>query len=166
MMFFIRGPNRLSEGTRQAIARALGEHPGATEKELVDATGLARGSVAHHLRRMAAQSGVRVVRRGRAAYYFLPTVGTSYQHLMRLVRDDHCAAILRTLELKPRTGIQDLSSELSLSRKIVRRYLTELVDFGLVSRSADYRPRFELTRETTASLREVLRDDDKGLTRP
>lgn len=156
MLLFIRGPNRLSEGTRLAIRQALADHPGATEKELVDATGLARGSVAHHLRRMANAAEVRIQRRGRAAYYFLPNVGPSFQHLMRLVRDDHCAAILRTLDARPQAGIQALSSELSLSRKTVRRYLTELVDVGLVSRSEHYRPRFELSQDALEALRQVL----------
>jgi predicted transcriptional regulator len=76
--------------------------------------------------------------------------------LMPLLRDSLVPHLLERIRQSPGIGIQALSKELSLGRKVVRRQLLALVESGLLQRSEHYRPRFYLREEGVAFLQRHL----------
>ena len=64
-----RGPYVRSAATRARLLALLAERPGMTRADLRRETGLAWGTVAHHLRSMAERGEVEAHRVGRRAHY-------------------------------------------------------------------------------------------------
>jgi len=64
-----RGPYVRSAATRARLLALLAERPGMTRADLQRATGLAWGTVAHHLRSMLERGEVEASRFGRRAHY-------------------------------------------------------------------------------------------------
>jgi predicted transcriptional regulator len=137
-----RYEDRNGPATRQEIVNLLSRQPGLNKSQLCRALGLAWGTVAHHVRLLEAEK--RIVRQdlGGRKHLFVPGTQPQELALMVLLRQEPANRILDLLQDHPGLGIQDLSRSMSLSRKIVRRFLFSLERMGLVQRAVAYRPTF------------------------
>lgn len=130
--------------TRREILNLLRSEPGLTKSQVCRRLNLAWGTVSHHTR-VLEREGLLVRRRvfGFNRYYTGETRGPELQ-LMPLLRESLVPYLLQRVEANPGIGIQALSRELGLGRKVVRRQLESMVEAGLLERSEDYRPKFFL----------------------
>lgn len=83
-----RGPYVRSAATRARLLALLSQRPGMTRADLQRETGLAWGTVAHHLRSMAERGEVEAHRVGRRAHFVVrerpeavvPLTAEAHQH--------------------------------------------------------------------------------------
>lgn len=128
--------------TRREILNLLRSEPGLTKSQVCRRLNLAWGTVSHHTR-VLERDGALARRRilGFNRYYTSDARGPELQ-LMPLLRESLVPYLLQRVEATPGIGIQKLSRELGLGRKVIRRQLESMVEAGLVERSSDYRPKF------------------------
>lgn len=143
---------RNGPATRAEILNLLRHEPGLTKTQVCRRLGLGWGTVSHHIRVMERERQV-VQRRflGFNRIYWSQARSPELS-LMPLLRDSLVPHLLERIQRSPGIGIQALSKELSLGRKVVRRQLLALVESGLLQRSEHYRPRFYLREEGAAFL--------------
>lgn len=128
--------------TRQEILNLVRDAQGLTKTELTARLGLAWGTVHHHLRVLVRERQLVQRRTLGWSRYFTTDVGGVEFGLMPLLREDLVPALIERVRQNPGIGIQSLSADLGISRKIVRSRLERLVETGLLERSEHYRPRF------------------------
>lgn len=148
---FLGGKTRGQE-SRDAITNAVSCHPGATRSQLCRLTGLAWGSVAHHVDAMKARGELVAVRRGARELHFHPLTPAAHRHILAVLCDRLALRIVEKMRQTDSLGIQRLAGSLEESRKTVRRHLSILRDAQLLEESDDYRPRFHLTPEAARWL--------------
>lgn len=142
-------PSAFRDGprTRQGILRVIQAQPGISKSELARALGLAWGTVTHHLR-MLEEAGLVTSQRIRARVRFFDASLEKSQLINLAFLENPARGVLDCLQPGRAVGIAELSKELAISRKVVRRQLELLVNAGLVSKDDSYRPRFELAESS------------------
>jgi predicted transcriptional regulator len=148
---------RLRETAKRGrVVEVVGQHHGITKAEICRLTGLSWGTVSHHVRQLHRLGELRLQPTDRRVYLFRSTVQTEQMTLMRLMRDETTQRIMDQVRANPGIGIQEVSRALSTSRKIIRRYMADLVDVEILSKTDDYRPKFTL-RDQAPSMAPELR---------
>jgi DNA-binding IclR family transcriptional regulator len=130
--------------TRQRVLEAIRQRPGVTRTDLCRHTALSWGAVHHHVRWLLREGAIRQRRAAKQAILYPADTRTDLIPYMRLLREDVPPQILHELAVQPDSGIQEISRSLTQSRKVIRRYLSTMVQAGLVARSQGYRPKFHL----------------------
>ena len=149
---------------RDRVLRAIEECQGITKAEICRKSGLSWGTVSHHVRQLTRAGAIRFQATDRRIYLFGADVASSQMTLMRLMRDETTQRILDHVRVHPRTGIQDLSRALRLSRHTVRRYMSDLVDAHVLLRTDDYRPKFSVSEAPLGPSARL--EDPAGARRP
>lgn len=148
MIFLARlASERNGPETRREILNLLTHEQGLTKSQICQRLDLAWGTVSHHVRVLEREKAL--VRRRFLGFNRLYTAEARSPEvsLMPLLRDSLVPHILERIQASPGIGIQALSRELALGRKVVRRQLQALVENGLLERTDDYRPRFYLCKK-------------------
>lgn len=146
-MIFLAGRSaqeRNGPETRKEILNLLRIDQGLTKTQICRRLNLAWGTVSHHTRVLERERSL--VRRrvfGFARLYTMEARGPEFI-LMPLLRESLIPHLLHIIETQPGIGIQALSREFGLGRKVVRRQLEAMVQAGLLERTDDYRPKFFL----------------------
>lgn len=126
--------------TRDLLLGLVQRSPGIHKSGLHRASGLGWGTLTHHLDVLLRHGRLKGVKRGKLLHLFPPDRRPEAELYLAALRDPMHQSILSRLGEAAR--IQELSRELNVSRKVVRRHLTALGDLGLVERTAEYHPRF------------------------
>lgn len=129
-------------GTRDRLLRLVEQDPGIHKSELHRRSGVGWGTLTHHLTVLLRHGRLRGVQHGKFFLLFASDRRPEAELYLAALRDPLRQTILSRLGAGGEMGIQQLSTELNLSRKVVRRHLTLLGGMGLVERTSDYRPRF------------------------
>lgn len=134
--------DRNGPATRRAILGRLRDDPGLTKSQVCRSLGLAWGTVSHHVRILEREQAL--VRRTVLGFSRLYAAGSRGPEasLLPLLRETIVPRLLQRIGSNPGVGIQALSREMALGRKVVRRKLEAMVELGLLERSPDYRPKF------------------------
>ena len=121
--------------------RIIEASPGIHVSKLCRESELSWGTIQYHLKWMAQQGRIQVHRTGRLLQIF-PASDRAAAAWLGVLRDAIPNQILDRLNQRPGLGVQDLSRSLGVSRKTVRRHLTDLLEAGLVDRQGGYRGQF------------------------
>jgi DNA-binding MarR family transcriptional regulator len=129
-----RGSYKSSESTRDAILAALATTPGMSRSDIIRATGISWGSVAHHVHRMVEAGTLHVDVVGRRPYYYLEPPKRSLLPITRLLRSEPVALeVLRLLNDETGISINAMSARLQHDRKTIRRTVAQLEQSGMVA---------------------------------
>ncbi|HEV2519948.1 MAG TPA: winged helix-turn-helix transcriptional regulator [Thermoplasmata archaeon] len=135
----------LDQPTRRRIYEVVGEHPGASAREVQRLSGLAWGETAYHLDQLTRAGAVRRERGGRRDYYFRPQVAWEDRKLLRSLRSATQRRLLIALTARPGLTSGELSHEVGLSLSTTSFHLRALLAGGAVEAYRDgnlrrYRP--------------------------
>ncbi len=125
--------------TRNLICEQVRERPGIHKSELCRALDLAWGTVTYHLRLLEKRGQLRCIARGRQVNIFPAGVPELHMRWLSALRED--IGILPALADGLEAKVGDLSSELGLPRRIIRRHLANLEEDGFISKEGPGRIR-------------------------
>ncbi|MFO1534986.1 MAG: helix-turn-helix domain-containing protein [Thermoplasmatota archaeon] len=157
-----RAPGRvLKHPLRQRIRDAVQTAPGILPQTLAAQLGCNRSTVRYHVSRMQAAGILRVVSYNQRAHLFVSTMTPEDQDALAVLQRGRTWDLARQVALNPGQPQCDLTTNLHMSRKILRKYVDRLLQKGLIQEVDD--PPF-LTYFPTATLREMV--DQWGPTPP
>lgn len=138
----------LAHPSREAIMSVVEREPGLTIQVLADRTGIARSTLAHHLRHLESHEKLRVQTEGRHAHVFPTTgayIGDEERAKLRLLQKPETGAVARLIEERPGLTQREVAAEMGLSPATVCWHTKRLVEAGLVSahrqgRTVQYTP--------------------------
>jgi DNA-binding transcriptional ArsR family regulator len=130
--------------TRQRLLALVAAQPGINKSRLCAGLGVAWGTVAYHVHILATAGLVEVEAVGREVNLFPRGLSEGQRRLLKVLREPTALQVVEALGLVRETGLQDLSAQLGVSRKIVRRHLVQLLEAGLVQDKGTRRARYAL----------------------
>jgi predicted transcriptional regulator len=130
------------EDVRHRILDLIEAEAGIYKSELCLRTNLSWGAITYHLAVLKRSGRIAFATHGRLTRIFPAEVPSRDFRWMAVLRDAETEQIYDYLEGKPAIQIYNLTKELGISRKIIRRHLTNLQDAGLVIAEPGSRPRF------------------------
>jgi predicted transcriptional regulator len=134
-----------SAHTRDKILRYIRENPGTYRSKISQEFGLSWGSIVYHVRILQAQGLVHETgARGRLILW-ANGAGERRAQLAAVLNRRWRTEVLQVVRGNAPLGIQDLSEQLGLSRKIVRRVLEDLMSQGFLTRQPGRRGKFQLS---------------------
>ncbi len=128
--------------TREKLMDVIQDQPGINKMALCGATGLAWGTVFRHIKLLEEVGDVQVRREGRETQLFPAEVPHEQLRHLAALRDDSATDLLDVVYARGEVRIQELASDLKMSRKVIRRHLRSLCEAGLVEQSGHYHPRY------------------------
>ncbi|MBI2077484.1 MAG: ArsR family transcriptional regulator [Euryarchaeota archaeon] len=150
----IERPAALEQSTRARVAETVAANPGIHFRSLVRETGLARGTVDHHLRKLVEVGLVQESRSDGYVCFF--AAGTKDRRAMRfapLLKAEGARRLVALVAAQPGVGASDAAEALGLSRQIVHRHVQRCEDAGvLASRRNGRHLVLEPTRDTEFAL--------------
>lgn len=150
------GAERNGPQTRKEILNLLRLEPGLTKTQVCRRLDLGWGTVSYHLRVLERDRQITQRRFLGFNRIYTPAARSPEAALMPLLRESIVPHLLERVHESPGIGIQALSRELSLGRKVVRRHLLALVQNGLVERSSHYRPKFYIREDGLDLVRQSI----------
>ncbi len=108
------------------------------------------GSTTHHLRILHRKGLIRLVSEGREMRIFPPGVPEHHMRWLGALHNATDASILEKLRQTPGAGVNDLSTSLNASRRVISRHLGRLGEDGLVQGEGQRGRRFHLGPEWMA----------------
>ncbi len=126
---------------RAKILKLVHEHPAMTKSELARATGLAWGTVCYHVDVLRANGLMSAVESEKFVYLLLPTHDAEKVAAYRALRDPDAVAIARHVAGMPQCTMKELTTDLPLSRKVVRNRGATLLAAGILEDFGSGRPR-------------------------
>ena len=130
--------------TRQRLLALVAAQPGINKSRLCAGLGVAWGTVAYHVHILATSGLIDVEAVGREVNLFPRGLSESQRRLLKALREPTALQVVEALGLVRETGLQDLSAQLGVSRKVVRRHLAQLLQAGLVQDKGTRRARYAL----------------------
>lgn len=130
--------------TRQRLLALVAAHPGINKSRLCDGLGVAWGTVAYHVHILANAGLVDVEAVGREVNLFPRGLSESQRRLLKALREPAALQVLEALGTVRETGLQELSTQLGVSRKVVRRHLAQLLEAGVIQDKGTRRARYAL----------------------
>ena len=147
--------------TRERLLAAIQGRPGLHKSALCAELGLAWGTVDYHLRVLARQGLVSIWPAGRETRCFPGGLHPRQKALLSALADGCGSRIALLLRHFPGRGIGEMSEQLGLSSKVVRRRLLRMVEDGMVQRTGTHRPRYSFGSGVVGLFEEV-----EGAARP
>ena len=141
----LRRADPLGSERRQRILDVIQQNPGVSKAELARLSGSSWGSIYHHLAILSKADQLLVERSARGKIRVYAANVTPRDRLRGLLTSSgDLRRLVDSVAKGPKT-ISQLSRELDVSRRVIRRQLSVLTEAGIVSQSGDYRPVFDLT---------------------
>jgi predicted transcriptional regulator len=143
--------------TRSRIRRHVRETPGVHFNRVSRELDVATGQAQYHLRRLVRDDELAVERVAGRAHYFDPTFDPWERRALAFLRRETARAILLRLHAEGPTRPSALADDLDLARSTVSWHASNLVDAGVVEKSADRPMTVSLARpERTAELLDAV----------
>jgi predicted transcriptional regulator len=133
------------------VESTIRDRPGITRSELCRRLGLGWGTVGYHVLWLLRERRIYEARSRRRIFLYAATVGEERQLTMRLHWQDTPGRILRELQAAHARGLEDLVRSTGLSHRALRTSLQELVQAGLLERSASYHAKYRLSSPPLAA---------------
>lgn len=122
------------------------KNPGIHKSELCRITGLAWGTVGHHLRVLKKEDSIQVFHVGRVVHVTPSNVAELMQTHPALLAPDARKILHSLAQSKFDLGPTSIARDLDMTTKQVRKHLSSLQKSGLVEEDGAYHPRFRPTR--------------------
>lgn len=133
-----RTPNQvLKHPLRTRIRDAVQQSPGILPQTLAAQLGCNRSTVRYHVSRMQAAGILRVVSYNQRAHLFLSTMTAQDQDALAVLQRGRTWDLARQVALNPGQPQCDLTTNLNMSRKILRKYVDRLLQKGLIEEVDD-----------------------------
>jgi predicted transcriptional regulator len=144
--------------TRERLLDTIRSRPGINKSGLCTALGLAWGTVDYHLRVLVREGRVALRPEGRETRCFPGGLETGRRVVLAALADGSGSRIAFVLRHSPGQGVGELSQQLGLSSKVVRRRLLRMVEDGMLERVGKHRPRYSLGSQVHHLLEEMMVD--------
>ena len=116
----------------ELILRTIEKNPGIRYREIMGELGLKNGTLSHHLQKLEGQSVLRVERTPRVARFYPLSVNTAEIPIIKRLRQETPRRILRLLLDLDEVNFSEMFLRIKRSPGTTSRYVTELVDDGIV----------------------------------
>ena len=128
---------------RIAILAILQQRKGVHKSELCRLTGKGWGTISHHVYVLIKAGQIITEVHGRLLWVFLPDVPKTERDWIVATHVPDRLRILDRILGQRGTTIEALSSEMAVSKKVIRTHLSHLRRVGAVSRSRDHPQKYE-----------------------
>jgi predicted transcriptional regulator len=133
-----RAPGRvLKHPLRMRIRDAVQQSPGILPQTLAVKLDCNRSTVRYHVSRMQAAGILRVVSYNQRAHLFLSTMTSADQDALAVLQRGRTWDLARQVAQNPGQPQCDLTTNLNMSRKILRKYVDRLLQKGLIQEVDD-----------------------------
>ncbi|WP_342678380.1 winged helix-turn-helix transcriptional regulator [Methanofollis sp. UBA420] len=153
----------LDNEKRKAIYTCIRESPGISFAEIVQATGISRGTTQYHLVRLRAARLVRAVRRDSLTGYFESknACGTMEQTILLHLRSPTEEQILALLLETPDLSQSEIAEAVGVAGPTVAWHMKRLIADGIAASERDGRAtRYRLTSVAARALRDATLGED------
>ena len=116
----------------ELILKTIEKNPGIRYREIMDELGLKNGTLSHHLQKLEKQSVLRVERTPRVARFYPLSVNEAEIPIITRLRQETPRRILRLLLDLDEVNFSEMFLRIKRSPGTTSRYVTELVDDGIV----------------------------------
>ena len=116
----------------ELILKTIEKNPGIRYREIMGELGLKNGTLSHHLQKLEGQSVLRVERTPRVARFYPLSVNTAEIPIIKRLRQETPRRILRLLLDLDEVNFSEMFLRIKRSPGTTSRYVTELVDDGIV----------------------------------
>ena len=116
----------------ELILKTIEKNPGIRYREIMDELGLKNGTLSHHLQKLEKQSVLRVERTPRVARFYPLSVNETEIPIIKRLRQETPRRILRLLLDLDEVNFSEMFLRIKRSPGTTSRYVTELVDDGIV----------------------------------
>ena len=116
----------------ELILKTIEKNPGIRYREIMGELGLKNGTLSHHLQKLEEQSVLRVERTPRVARFYPLSVNTAEIPIIKRLRQEIPRRILRLLLDVDEVNFSEMFLRIKRSPGTTSRYVTELVDDGIV----------------------------------
>ncbi len=116
----------------ELILKTIEKNPGIRYCEIMGELGLKNGTLSHHLQKLEEQSVLRVERTPRVARFYSLSVNTAEIPIIKRLRQETPRRILRLLLDVDEVNFSEMFLRIKRSPGTTSRYVTELVDDGIV----------------------------------
>jgi len=116
----------------ELILKTIEKNPGIRYREIMGELGLKNGTLSHHLQKLEEQSVLRVERTPRVARFYPLSVNTAEIPIIKRLRQETPRRILRLLLDLDEVNFSEMFLRIKRSPGTTSRYVTELVDDGIV----------------------------------
>ena len=136
----------------ELILKTIEKNPGIRYREIMDELGLNNGTLSHHLQKLEKQSVLRVERTPRVARFYPLSVNETEIPIIKRLRQETPRRILRLLLDLDEVNFSEMFLRIKRSPGTTSRYVTELVDDGIVKDRFEKGKRFfSLTEKYTVN---------------
>ena len=136
-----------SQATRAAILVVLKSKRGVHKSELSRLTGRGWGTIGHHVYVLVRAGRIETEVHGRLLWVFLTEVPRSERDWLIATRAPQRRHLLDLIGLRKRSTIEALSSDLAVSKKVIRTHLGHLRRAGAVARIPGMPHEYEIARK-------------------
>ena len=116
----------------ELILKTIEKNPGIRYREIMGKLGLKNGTLSHHLQKLEQQSVLRVERTPRVARFYPLSVNEAEIPIITRLRQETPRRILRLLLDLDEVNFSEMFLRIKRSPGTTSRYVTELVDDGIV----------------------------------
>ena len=116
----------------ELILKTIEKNPGIRYREIMGELGLKNGTLSHHLQKLELQSVLRVERTPRVARFYPLSVNETEIPIIKRLRQETPRRILRLLLDLDEVNFSEMFLRIKRSPGTTSRYVTELVDDGIV----------------------------------
>ena len=116
----------------ELILKTIEKNPGIRYREIMGELGLKNGTLSHHLQKLEGQSVLRVERTPRVARFYPLSVKNEEIPFIKRLRQETPRRILRLLLDVDEVNFSEMFLRIKRSPGTTSRYVTELVDDGIV----------------------------------
>ena len=116
----------------ELILKTIEKNPGIRYREIMGELGLKNGTLSHHLQKLEEQSVLRVERTPRVARFYPLSVKDEDIPIITRLRQETPRRILRLLLDLDEVNFSEMFLRIKRSPGTTSRYVTELVDDGIV----------------------------------
>ena len=116
----------------ELILKTIEKNPGIRYREIMGELGLKNGTLSHHLQKLELQSVLRVERTPRVARFYPLSVNEAEIPIIKRLRQETPRRILRLLLDLDEVNFSEMFLRIKRSPGTTSRYVTELVDDGIV----------------------------------
>ena len=126
----------------ELILKTIEKNPGIRYREIMGELGLKNGTLSHHLQKLEEQSVLRVERTPRVARFYPLSVNSAEIPIIKRLRQETPRRILRLLLDLDEVNFSEMFLRIKRSPSTTSRYVTELVDDGIIKDRFDNGKRF------------------------
>ena len=136
----------------ELILKTIEKNPGIRYREIMGELGLKNGTLSHHLQKLEEQSVLRVERTPGVARFYPLSVNSAEIPIIKRLRQETPRRILRLLLDVDEVNFSEMFLRIKRSPGTTSRYVTELVDDGIVKDRFEKGKRFfSLTEKYTVN---------------